>query len=124
MKKHNRMKRLKLASKWINTYIGKNPVRGYARHFSVDLICAIIELRMLGYTVTEEYELAVKRSIAVRSLQRKKYRESKAAAANPPDDTSNSEFIFIAGYTSNGLPFGVRREEMEIDDLNSFEPYF
>lgn len=118
MKTLNRTKRLKLSPQWISAYTGKNPVRGYARHFSVDLICAIIEIRMLGYPVSEEYELAVKRSIADRSLQRKKNREAKAAAANPPDDISNGEFIFIAGYTSNGAPYGIRREEK--DDLDFF----
>lgn len=70
MKIFNRTKHLKLAPQWISAYTGKNPVRGYARHFSVDLICAITELRMLGYPVSEDYELAVKRSIADRSLQR------------------------------------------------------
>jgi hypothetical protein len=116
MKTLNRTKRLKLAPQWISAYTGKNPVRGYARHFSVDLICAITELRMLGYPVPEEYELAVKRSIADRNLQKKKKREAKAAAANPPDDMSNGEFLFIAGYTSNGVPYGIRREET--DDLD------
>ena len=113
MKTFNRTKRLKLAPRWINAYTGKNMVRGYARHFSVDLICAITELRMLGYQVPDEYEVAVKRSIADRSLQRKKKREDQAAAANPPDDMSNGEFIFIAGYTSNGVPYGIRREETD-----------
>jgi hypothetical protein len=113
MKSLIRTKRLKLAQRWINDYTGKNMVRGYARHFSVDLVCAITELRMLGYPVPEKYELAVKRSIADRSLQRKKKREAKAAAANPPDDMSNGEFIFIAGYTSNGVPYGIRREDTD-----------
>ena len=113
MKTLNRTKRLKLAPRWINAYTGKNPVRGYARHFSVDLICSITELRMLGYRVPEEYELDVKRSIADRSLQRKKKQEAQAAAANPPDDMNNGEFIFIAGYTSNGVPYGIRREGMD-----------
>ena len=117
MKTFNRTKRLKLGPKWLSGYTGKNPVRGYARHFSVDLICAITELRMLGYPVTDEYELAVKRSIADRSLQRKKKRDAKMAADNPPDDTSNGDFIFIAGYTSNGLPYGIRREETDCLDF-------
>jgi hypothetical protein len=115
MKALNRKKRLKLAPQWLSDYTGKNMVRGYARHFFVDLICAITELRMLCYQVPDEYELAVKRSIADRSLQRKKKREAKAAATNPPDDASDGEFTFIAGYTSNGVPYGIRREEM--DDL-------
>lgn len=114
MRTLNRTKRLKLAPQWLGAYTGKNPVRGYARHFSVDLICAITEMRMLGFPVPEEYELAVKRSIADLSLQRKKKREAKEAASNPPDDFSDGEFAFIAGYTSGGAPYGVRREEMEI----------
>ncbi|OQP51910.1 hypothetical protein A4R26_29265 [Niastella populi] len=65
-------RRLELASQWISTYNGKSLVRGYARHFSVDLICAIIELRMLGHHISEEYELANKCSIADRLLQKKK----------------------------------------------------
>jgi hypothetical protein len=54
-----------------------------------------------------------------RSLQRKKKREAKAAAANSPHDVSDGEFSFIAGYTSNGVPYGIRRGEM--DDLDFFE---
>ena len=111
MKILSRTKRLKLAPRWISAYTGKNTVRGYARHFGVDLICAVTEMRMLGYQVPGEYELAVKRSIADRSLQRKKKREAKEAAANPPDDFSDGEFAFIAGYTSGGSPYGIRREE-------------
>jgi len=111
------MDRLKLAPQWISTYTGKNPVRGYARHFSVDLICAITEMRMLGYPVPEEYVLAVKRSIADRSLQKKKKREVKEAVVNPPDDFSDGEFTFIAGYTSGDAPYGIRREEMDSLDF-------
>ena len=120
MKTRNRTKRLKLAPKWISTYTGKNLVRGYARHFSVDLICAITEMRMLGYPVSEEYRKAVERSIADRSLQRKKKREAKLAAANPLDGFSDSEFAFIAGYTSGGAPYGIRWEELDdVDFLNN-----
>jgi hypothetical protein len=113
MKTLNRTKRLKLAPQWISTYIGKNPVRGYALHFSVDLICAITEMRMLDYKIPEEYVLAVKRSISDRSLQKKKKREGKEAAATPPDDFSDGEFASIAGCTGGGAPYGIRREETE-----------
>jgi len=117
MKTLNRTKRLKLAPQWISVYTGKNPVRGYGRHFSGDLICAITEMRILGYPVPEEYELAVKRSIADRNLQRKKKREAKAAATNHPNDVSDGEFTFIAGYTSGGAPYGIRREETDCLDF-------
>ena len=64
-----------------------------------------------GRPVPDEYELAVNRSIADRNLQKKKKREAKAA--NPPDNISNGEFIFIAGYTSNRLTYGIRLEETD-----------
>jgi hypothetical protein len=46
-------------------------------------------------------------------LQKKKKREGKEAAANPPDDFGDGEFTFIAGYTSGGAPYGIRREETD-----------
>jgi hypothetical protein len=39
-------------------------------------------------------------------------RKRKEVAENYEDDT----FYFISGYTSNGVPFGVTSEEMEIDE--------
>lgn len=117
MKTHNQTIRLKLAPKWLSGYTGKNPVRGYARHFSVDLICAITEMRMSGYPVPFKYEVAVKRSIADRSLQKKMKREVKAAKANPQNDFIAGEFAFIAGYTNGGAPFGISWEEMKAPDF-------
>lgn len=117
MKTLNRTKRLKLAPKWISTYTGKNLVRGYARHFSVDLICAITEMRMLGYPVSEEYRIAVEGSITNRNLQKKKKREARLAAVNPPDDFSDGEFAFIAGHTSAGARYGIRWEELDDVDF-------
>ena len=41
-------KRLKAAKAWIPQYEGKNLVKGYRKHFGVDILCAIKELQMLG----------------------------------------------------------------------------
>ncbi|MDW7650357.1 MAG: hypothetical protein SCK29_00855 [Bacillota bacterium] len=57
--RHKRMKRrsrLQAALHWIPKYPGKNLVRGYARHFGVNLPCAIIELEMLGHKIKQSYK--------------------------------------------------------------------
>jgi hypothetical protein len=46
-KRMRRPARLQVAVKWRSGYGGKDIVRGYARWFGVDLVCAIVELRML-----------------------------------------------------------------------------
>ena len=38
-------------------------MRGYARWFGVDLLCAIVELRMLGVAVEAEYEQQIRRTM-------------------------------------------------------------
>ena len=73
-------------------YGGKNVVRGYARWFGVDVLCAIVELRMLGTTVPAEYEAQIRQTIAARNEARTRLRaanlakKSRAAAIEWPDD--------------------------------------
>jgi hypothetical protein len=78
--------RLQAAVKWRSGYGGKNIVRSYARWFGVDLVCAIVELRMLGVAIDAEYEQQVRRSIATRAEARARWRAAKLAAkTNPPE---------------------------------------
>ncbi|MDE3213670.1 MAG: hypothetical protein KGM98_10590, partial [Bacteroidota bacterium] len=70
-----------------------------------------IELRIIGYSVPEEYELAVRRSLADRNLQKKKRRESRQAKASSVEVYSDAEFSFIAGYTEWGYPYGTLWDE-------------
>lgn len=85
-KRMRRPARLQAAIKWRSGYGGKNIVRGYARWFSVDLVCAIVELRMLGVAIDIEYEQQVRRSIAARTEARARWRAAKLAAkTNPPE---------------------------------------
>jgi hypothetical protein len=76
--------RLQAAVKWRAGYGGKNIVRGYARWFGVDLVCAIVELRMLGVAVDTEYEQQVRRTIAARADARARWRAAKRAAKTNP----------------------------------------
>jgi hypothetical protein len=79
-KRMRRPARLLAAMKWRAGYGGKNLVRGYARWFGVDLICAIAELRMLGMAVDPEYEAQLRLTIAARAKWRARRRAEKLAA--------------------------------------------
>ena len=83
-KRTRRPARLMAAVTWRAGYGGKNIVRGYARWFGVDLICAITELRMLGVAVDPEYEAQLRRAIAGRAAWRARRRAEKLAAKTRP----------------------------------------
>ena len=105
--------RLQSAKIWILRYEGKNIVRGYAKWYGVDLLCAIIELRMLGVHVDENYEANVRRSIKNRAKQRKQRRLArKEVEYDDPYPDSDETFAYIAGSTSWGFPYGVTWEEI------------
>lgn len=106
--------RLQSGAHWIKTYEGKRLVRGYARHFGVDALCAALELCMLGVDIPEDQVKSIRASKEADVLKKKKRREEKARAEE--EDRffeSNGPFAYIAGYTSGGAPFGVTWEEME-----------
>lgn len=83
-KRMRRQARLMAAVKWRSGYGGKNIVRGYARWFGVDLICAITELRMLGVAVDPEHEAQLRQTIAARATWRAKRRAEKLATKTRP----------------------------------------
>ncbi len=116
--RHKRMARrprLQAAKHWIPKYTGKNLVRGYAKHFAVDLLCAVKELEMLGYQFDFEYMDQLKKSINDRINQRQQRKMRNQA--NPKDlpFELDGRFLYIAGYTSGGVPYGVTWEEMVYD---------
>jgi hypothetical protein len=110
-----RSRRLLKGEKWIGSYNGKNIVRGYAKHFRVDLLCAIKELRLLGIMITEQHEQAVEQTLAGQASQKKLREEQKASLAAGALGDSNDDFAFIVSYTSGGAPYGVRWEDMPPD---------
>ena len=119
----SRQERLRSArdSGWLRSFSGKKIVQAYRKRFGVDLLCAITELRLLGVTISQEYEEQVRRSVQNARNSRK---EEKTSSETPealdefPD--SDERFAFVAGYTSGGLPYGVTWEEME-ENPSSFK---
>ncbi|OEF97212.1 hypothetical protein [Desulfuribacillus alkaliarsenatis] len=75
-KRLNRKSRLQAAKTWITKYNGKNLVRGYSKHFAVDLLCAAKELELLGYEVKKEYieKLKIDLEYRVKKKQERKNR--------------------------------------------------
>ena len=120
-KRLNRKQRVSIARDWIKSYTGKNIVRGYANWCGVDLLCAIVELKIAGQNISEVYESQVRKSNEDKILQRKKTKEKKESVEIESEyiDDWESEFEFIAGYTSNGVPFGIRKDELCDDKSNN-----
>jgi len=108
-KRIKRNQRLKLARQWLRDYSGNHIVKGYAKWYGVDLLCAITELRMNGIQISEEYEIQIKQSIEVERLKK----ERKNKRQESLEEYSDRRYAYIAGYTSNGVPFGITHEEME-----------
>lgn len=110
----SRENRLRKARTWIKEYPGKNLVKGYAKQYGVDKLCAIKELRMIGVEISEAVETNVRQSLeALRKgrLTAKLKREKKEEKFRVFDSDEN--FAFIVGYTSGGFPYGLTHEEFE-----------
>ena len=111
MKREGRFQSAK-SSGWVSKYTGEHIVKGYSKWFGVDLLYAIQELRLLGVNVDEKYENQVKASIQVLVKGRKRKKaERKQKEIEEMYSDSDDTFAFIAGYTSNGVPYGTTWEE-------------
>ena len=112
----SRRRRLHLAKNWLEGYGGKNKVRGYAKHFKVDLLCTIRELRLLGIEISDTYELAVKQTLAGLAEQKRLKKEQQAK--RPDNDIeSDDHFGYIIGYTSGGAPYGIQWHDMPDEEV-------
>jgi len=114
-KRMKRSARLQSAPHWLPTYTGKNIVRGYAKWFGVDLLCAVRELQLLGVEVAPAY---------VQALRACWLDAARCKTAEPKADTIpegygiewDDNYGFIAGFTSGGAPFGLSWEELAAFD--------
>lgn len=73
-----RESRLSSAKKWIKTYSGNNIVKGYSKKYSVDKLCSVIELRMIGVEISVEYEKQLINSMEALSQQRLSCKKKRA----------------------------------------------
>lgn len=106
--------RLRSAKDWIKTYSGNNVVKGYSKKYSVDKLCAIKELRVLGIEITEEYENRLQKSLESNKQQRLSAKKKREDELNTLCGYESDEFFaMIIGYTSGGFPYGVTHKEMK-----------
>ncbi len=109
-----RERRLNSAKNWIQTYSGNNHVKGYSKKYSVDKLCAVKELRMIGVEISEEYERQLINSIQTHRQQRLSFKKKREEELNGRSSFESDENLaMIIGYTSGGFPYGVTHEEME-----------
>ncbi len=79
--RHKRLKkkdRLQAAVHWIPKYNGNNLVHGYAKHFGLNKLSALVELGILGYKIEEKYKQQlqqVERKKEKAALERKRKAE-------------------------------------------------
>src|SRR5204862_5787373 len=106
-KRLTRQGRLQAAKTWLRSYPGKNIARGYRKHFGVDSLCAIRELRLLGVAIDPAYERAV--LAASRAPNKKRKREEEFLIS----EETFYGFAFIAGYTAGGAAHGNPVEAAE-----------
>ncbi len=100
--------RLQSARAWLPTYKGKNIVKGYRKHYGVDLLCAIRELEMLGIVLNPEYINAVKKTVENISLARKRKKiEMQEALEGVYGVDYDEHYSFIAGFTEGGAAYGI-----------------
>jgi len=111
-KRLKRKNRLESAKKWMLQYTGKNIVKGYSNWFGVDLICSIKELRMNGVIIDENYEKQV-------LISKESKTSAKRLDSKNTDEHTDSNFVFIAGYTSGGAPYGILHEELFNDEKSN-----
>lgn len=119
----DRKYRLRSAKDWIKTYSGNNIVKGYSKKYSVDKLCAVKELRMIGIEISEEYERQLINSMEAIRQQRLSFKKKREDELNAECGFESDEnFAMILGYTSGGFPYGVTHEEMEkVNNEEEFE---
>ncbi|MEO6520975.1 MAG: hypothetical protein ABIN91_04810, partial [Mucilaginibacter sp.] len=100
---------------------GKALVHSYAKKFRTGLTDSIIDLRLLGVTITAEYEECVKRSVMELTKQKHKKREEKLNA-HLDDSEQGHHFAYIAGYTGGGAPYGLAWDQPD-EEERSMYPY-
>ena len=103
--------RLHSAKAWLAAQKGRSLAQigaSYRKWYGVDWPCAIQELTQLGVVFDPEWVAQLTRSLesARRARAAQRAATTGQSDAEFPAD-SDERFAYIAGYTSNGLPFGV-----------------
>lgn len=121
-KRYNRKDRLANANKWLQTYNGKNIVKGYAKHFGVDKLCAVQELERLGYSYSDKYKQHLKDEQVRKAEERRERKRKREADLIEPIFDSDDYFARIIDYTDSGVPIGLTWEQWEALEGEEDEP--
>jgi hypothetical protein len=105
--------RLQAARHWLPTFNGQNMVRDYAKWFGVDLGCAVKELQLLGVELDPRYVEALRTTLQNRARRPKGTEPASEAIPEGYGSDWDENFVYIAGFTSGGAPFGLTWAEME-----------
>ncbi|KJS18768.1 MAG: hypothetical protein VR72_21385 [Clostridiaceae bacterium BRH_c20a] len=123
--RHKRLKRegrLQAAKHWLPKYEGKSIVKGYSKHFGVNKICAVLELRMLEYEIPEDYLEKLKADELLQwKLKEKRKREKELNQRDDMFQYSDETFYFIDGNASNGAQYGLTWNELECESEYLYE---
>ena len=116
-----RPQRLQSAKRWMQKFDGENVIQAYRKRYSVDWLCAIKELKMLGVEIDPGYVRQLEQTVeeqfkANRKRKLEKQRADELEWENKYPD-SDENFYFIAGYTSGGMPYGITWEEAKSKGL-------
>jgi hypothetical protein len=113
-KRLNRQARLQSGRKWLIEYKGKHIRKGYSNWFGVSEVCAILELRLLGVEINDNLmDEAKSREISKGLNKSEKKLDEDCLELN---DCSSDGFDYIAGHTSNGVPYGINLMEESQDE--------
>ncbi|MGE6574218.1 hypothetical protein [Paenibacillus xylanexedens] len=77
-KRLNREGRLRAAKSWLRTYNGKNIVRGYSKHFAIDLLGAVRELEMIGISIEDNYKKELRADLQNKIKRKEMIKQKKA----------------------------------------------
>jgi hypothetical protein len=103
------------ATGWVEEYKGKNIIAGYSKWFAVDLLCALIELRLLGVKIDQGREEQIKASIKARAAQRARRKNLREQAQIAEVHAVTDDFLFVADCAGdyNYLPDWVCADELQ-----------
>ena len=116
-KQYKREQRLQSAKEWLETYAGKNIVKGFRQHYGVDWKTAFTELELLGVNVDPEYKKRVLESVENAIAARRRKREEQLTDAEDLlNEFQDDNFAFIVGYTSSGAPYCITWAEWNVPE--------
>jgi hypothetical protein len=101
------------ATQWVENYKGKNVIVGYAKWFAVDLVCALVELRLLGVKIDQGRENQIKASIEARAAQRTRRRKLQESVQTCEFHPFSDDFAFIDDCALDCVPYELCLQELE-----------